>query len=991
MLKRLRIAALAGLAGLALLPAAQAAQPGRLTELWQSGDYAAVEQALDELQSGPQEPATLAEAARAAEESGMLTRAAEIYAALAGAVGERQSDLYREARRREWICRQQDKQSGWDSSARADVQQLLATPTAGAPRQLALELEALLNEVLTEKLSPGDELRQKYPSSEVTLRAAKAELNAAADMRDDRQRMAAAHDALTRYPGSYWSHMAYRLWLFSAVRLGNFAELKAAGSAYLAAYGNSALAHGTVSRYYLELGAEDEAGYSSAKRSVELYAAALNIRSDADLATVNSRTRNLAGTRRKDWLPPDAREQFIEYLGSRFNLARYELSRGQRKAALAQVEPVLALRPFAAAEEPSLAAFYLIAGQAKESLGDWPAAYRYFLGALVEPDPQGRYSLQAEPALKRVSQYLSDKEKQTEIARFQPARALALPSFSEITEPGGLKGVGALRASWLDVDGDLDPDLLLDGSRLYINDGRRGFSEAGREWGLGSGGSSGRGRFSGGLGEAEQKADTTGATVGDFDNDGDLDFYAFGDGPGADILWRNDGKRFVDVTPVSGAPADDAQTDAACWLDYDQDGWLDLAVAGFGRRSGKGLRSARSGAEMRLFRNNGHGAFAEVPALASGLVRRSGSAASSSLSTVDANGDGFIDLFAAGRFGAENALWLGSADGKFTEAARGAGISGLADPLLLAGSSPGTAVYAHSICGDTWGSAWGDLNNDGQPDLFTTKRGLPGELGQFFPPQLFLLSPPGTPARQRSAELGIKSDSSYSNSTLADFNNDGNLDIYLSSAGEGRRAALYLNGGDGSFSDVTYLSAARAFNSFGSATADIDADGDVDLIVCSERGVRLLRNDSKQLGWLSVLCRGSGAGAPGGTAGSNSSAIGARITVTCGPVSCLREVQSSSGLACGNELIQHFGLGSFGGLVGISVTFPSGKVLTKSLAVSPGMRVLADEEAGISELPAAPQPGTKPAPQPKPRSDDQPGPDRSDPPSRPSGPSRGGR
>ncbi|MCC7477621.1 CRTAC1 family protein [bacterium] len=958
---------------------------GRLAPLWQGGDFDAVAEALSQLGNGPQEAATLADAARAAEESSDFALAADYYGRLAAALSERQTDLYREARRREWLCASQADISGWDRDAAAHITQLLNTPTVGSPRQLGLELEAILAEVQSGELKPGQELRSKFPHSEVTLRAAKLRLNAAAAMRDDRQRLAAAKQALADFPGCYWEHMAYRLWLYSAVRLGDAAELKAAGTAYLAARPDSALAQGTVSRYYLEMGIEGAAGYEAAKRSVEFYAKALGVTTDSDLARVNSSTMELAGIRRRDWVAPDRREQFIEYLGSRFNLARYELSRGQRKAALAQAEPVIALRPFRAGEEQSLAAFYLVAGQAKESLGDWPAAYRYFTGALVEPDPQGRYGLQAEPALRRVSQYLSDKEKQNELARFLPVNASLLPSFSDITEPAGLKGVGALRASWIDADGDQDPDLLLDGSRLFINDARKGFTDAGREWGLGQG-SSGRSRFSGGLGEEESRAKSVGAAVADFDNDGDQDFYAFGNGPGADILWRNEGgRRFVDVTPASGAPADEAQTDAACWLDFDSDGWLDLAVAGFGQRIGQGLRGPRSAAEQRLYRNSGRETFVQVNAAQAGLTRREGAAASSSLSSVDANGDGYADLFSAGRFGAENALWLGGPDGQFIESARGAGISGLAEPLLLAGSPDSSAVYARSIAGDTWGSAWGDLNNDGILDLVSPKRGLPGEQGQFFPPQLFLLSNPGSPARERARELGIKADVNYSSALCADFNNDGNLDIFFSCAGEGRRSALFLNGGNGSFSDVSYLSAARAYNTFGSACADFDLDGDVDLLACAANGVRLLRNDSKPLGWVSVVCQGSGT-----EGGSNRSGIGARITVTCGPVSCTREVQSSSGLGCGNDLTQHFGLGTYGGLVGIKVRFPSGKELSKSLAVSPGMRVLADEEGGITELPPVAQTSSQTPKPPKPETI-RPAPERPETPSRPSGPSRGGR
>ena len=166
----------------------------------------------------------------------------------------------------------------------------------------------------------------------------------------------------------------------------------------------------------------------------------------------------------------------------------------------------------------------------------------------------------------------------------------------------------------------------------------------------------------------------------DYDNDGDLDLYAT-DRIGANKLYRNDGGKFAQVFTGVG-PTDARSTVGACWLDYDKDGDLDLFLAN------------QSGKTDALWRNDGT-AFVDVaPELGMDNAGRAKDEGGVGCAVGDYDNDGNLDIFVP-NYG-HNTLWRGDGKGGFANTAEATGVG----------------VDNHAV-----GAAWGDYDNDGYPDL----------------------------------------------------------------------------------------------------------------------------------------------------------------------------------------------------------------------------------------------------------------------------------
>ncbi len=169
----------------------------------------------------------------------------------------------------------------------------------------------------------------------------------------------------------------------------------------------------------------------------------------------------------------------------------------------------------------------------------------------------------------------------------------------------------------------------------------------------------------------------------DYDQDGDLDlFVAFRDHP--NVLLRNDGDRFTDVTAES-AIGDSRKTVGVVWFDMDTDGDLDLFVAN------------QDGDRDGFFRNDG-GRFTDVaPLLGMDWPDRPSDHGSVGPAVADYDRDGDLDLFIA-TYGPD-VLWQNQGNGTFVNVAPGSALAG----------------EYHSVT-----AAWGDVDNDGWPDLFVS-------------------------------------------------------------------------------------------------------------------------------------------------------------------------------------------------------------------------------------------------------------------------------
>lgn len=286
----------------------------------------------------------------------------------------------------------------------------------------------------------------------------------------------------------------------------------------------------------------------------------------------------------------------------------------------------------------------------------------------------------------------------------------------------------------------------------------------------------------------------------DFDADGDLDlFVGFRQGV-ANRLYRNDNGTFIDVAAELGV-ADVTDTRAAAWGDYDADGDADLFV-GFTRKSNT---------PSKLYRNNGAGKpFADV-AMAVGLEVVGESRQSS---FVDFDNDGDLDFF-AGLRDAPNML-LRNDGGRFANVA---GQLGLDDARR------------------TVGAVWFDMDQDGDLDVFVANQN--GDTNGLFRND-------GARFTDVAHELGVdaagRAQTSGSNGpSVADYDNDGDLDLFVASYGPN---FLYRNEGANKFVELAaQLGVAGGDNATPSRWGDFDNDGRIDLYVSSYIGKVLNERD----------------------------------------------------------------------------------------------------------------------------------------------------
>lgn len=481
-----------------------------------------------------------------------------------------------------------------------------------------------------------------------------------------------------------------------------------------------------------------------------------------------------------------------------------------------------------------------------------------------------------------------------------------ITTFTDVTEQAGLQGISAQRVSWGDYNNDGYEDLLFNGYMLYRNNGNGTFTNVSQDAGI------------------SQVPGANGGVWGDFDNDGNPDFYTFATGDGStDRFWRNNGDgTFTDITQKAVEKPDTYPTEAAAWGDYDNNGFIDLYVANYEKPLLKAIDRAR-GTPDRLFHNNGDMTFSDVSTAAGTTPMEN--MCGRGVSWGDYNNDGYPDIYVSDYRLDPNFLWRNNRDGTFTNVAEEAGVEG----------TEVEGMYGHSI-----GAEWADFNNDGSLDLFVSNLAHPRYIG--FSDKSMLLEnqgPPDYKFKNIFGSSGIRFEETTADPSFYDYDNDGVPDLFFTSTYEGKKSFLYKGKGDGTFTDVTWLAGVRVDNGWGNAFADFDNDGNPDLVVAGSSGIRLFRNNGNNNHWLEVKVTGRK---------SNRSGIGARVTVTrstesgkCGVrnAECemkgktkkqIREVQGGKGSGSQHSLVVGFGFGGYNGPVDVDVRFPSGIVVHKS-------------------------------------------------------------
>ncbi|MEZ5338382.1 MAG: CRTAC1 family protein [bacterium] len=899
-MKALRIPTILLLACLGLISAAGTETPGRISWLWRSGQSSEALSLVDqELADGNTEPAFLQAAAEAMLAEHRYQRAAELYAALAQA-SVADDARFLDAKVHEWRARYlaegENARADWIAMERRRIGNsrdsaangIFGESKAGSVKnrtQLILELAYCLEEESGNRPGRPTDLLERYPDSTVVLRLAAADAAELGSINNDEERISAIAQFLAGWPRNYWRHVAYRYWLYSAWRMHDRVEFSKASAAYLAEFGGSAEAHGAVSRYMLDLDMPLDEGMSHAKRSLELFELELQTSGDLTaLSTLNNETKNMPA--QLPYLPPDRRRTFILYTYSRHNLARYYNRLGQHGKALDMVTPVIGVEPFTLREDESLAPFLLEAGNAHLANGNQESAYRFLLWAAFVGDSADRYSGQAAEKLKKLENSLGAESVQYEVSRMLPSgsEVSTIPVFTDLSVSTEIYRQHAARVCWVDVNSDSAPDILLDGSTLLMNE---------------------LGRFRDRTKESGLQAGSAGAVAGDLDNDGDADLYAFGSGREPDRIYINNGGKFG---IASGNNSDGRSSEGAALVDINGDGLLDIYTANF--ESPTGIRAEPDS----LLLNEGASGFALRNAEQNGLVPPLGeSQAGRGVSVGDMDDDGYPDIYVSNYRLGENMLFSSMGNGSFRQLARRWGIAG---------------YWKDGNWGNSIGSAMGDIDNDGDLDLFVAN--LTNPRYEHVSDRSMLLENQlreGGTFEDRTETARIRFSATDACPLIFDANNDGWQDIFVTSIYPGRSSHLYVNDGRGHFVDLSYIANARLQDAYGAAVADYDNDGDLDLAIASPSGCSLLRNDSPPRNWVGFELsggRGTGEIAPSGQSFSNRSAIGARLTIRSDGQVLVRELQSGTASGCGNELRVLFGLGDMRGPFDVEVRYPGG-------------------------------------------------------------------
>ncbi|RMF56894.1 MAG: T9SS C-terminal target domain-containing protein [Calditrichaeota bacterium] len=418
-----------------------------------------------------------------------------------------------------------------------------------------------------------------------------------------------------------------------------------------------------------------------------------------------------------------------------------------------------------------------------------------------------------------------------------------------------------------------------------------------------------------------------GASAADFNNDGQVDIYH----PGR--LYINKGPLgFEDIMGSTGINEGNSIFGAA-FGDYDDDGRLDVLFEDFSGNS-------------RLYRNRGNRRFTHVNSQVNLTVHSLAQGAA----WCDYDRNGTLDLYVNNDLG-DNQLFKNIGNAFFIDVSDSANVphppdhsygtawgdynnDGYADifiaschptnPLysrkhLLRNNGDGTFTDVNTMAGvgdslGSWGIVWLDYDNDGDLDIYianTEHTPRPGFN------RLYQNQGDGTFLRMNDSAgvSGLSSENSFG-VAAADFDNDGWIDIYVANSNHLHR--LYHNNGDGTFTDIATQAGITENNHSAVAVADFNGDGWLDIFTAGAPQNRLMLNDGGSNHYIRFNLRG---------VTSNHFGVGARVEVHHDGMKQIREIRAGDSFCSQNNLLQaHFGLGSSTMIDSAIVRWTSGAV-----------------------------------------------------------------
>jgi hypothetical protein len=455
------------------------------------------------------------------------------------------------------------------------------------------------------------------------------------------------------------------------------------------------------------------------------------------------------------------------------------------------------------------------------------------------------------------------------------------------------------------------------------------------------------------MGLADLNEKGTGSSMGavwaDYDNDGfkDLLLYKWGR---PELFHNIDGKKFVNVTTGSGLPQW-VNSNCAIWFDFNNDGLPDIFIGGYYSEKldlenltttqimPESFRYANNGGRNYLLENLGNGKFKDVTEQY-GMTSTKWTLAAAA---ADFNGDGYPDLFVANDYNV-NELYINKKGEKFTEVGSQSGI----------GNIPKSGMSV----------SFGDIDNSGLLGVYNTtitENGILLQDNNYWQPQ----EQPDKNTYPKFVNLaqlaGINNAGWSYGSQFGDFNNDGLMDLYVANGfisaakntsywydyskvtggnssiiedaknwpdmrGKSQSGyeqnKIWLNRGNREFEDVSNdVCPLVTYDSRGVALADLWNTGALDVIVANQNNIPLIyKNDQQNSNhWIELELKGTV---------SNADAIGAKVVLDWNGQKQVQVVTAGLGFASQNEHRLHFGLNTSKKVEKVTIYWPSGEVTT---------------------------------------------------------------